>query len=77
LDKGGAIDNCVGFIDGIGIFIARPGEGLQGCIYSGHKRTHMLKFQSIVTPDGLQFHQAGPVEGQRHDVTLYRDAGTD
>jgi len=77
LEKGGAIDNCVGFMDGTGIFVARPGEGLQRSVYSGHKRTHMLKFQSIVTPDGLLFHLAGPVEGRRHDITLYRDAGTD
>jgi len=37
----------------------------------------MLMFQSMVTPDGLLFHLAGPVEGRRHDITLYRNAGTD
>jgi len=76
-DKGGAMDNCVGFIDGTGIFVSRPGRGQQRSVFSGHKRTHMIKFQSIVTPDGLFFHLAGPMEGRRHDVTLYRDAGTD
>jgi len=65
LEKGGAIDHCVGFIDGTGIFVARPREGLQRSVYSGHKRTHMLKLQSIVTPDGLLFHLAGPIEGRR------------
>jgi len=76
-DKGGAMDNCVGFIDGTGIFVSRPGWEQQRSVLSGHKRTHVIKFQSIVTPDGLLLRLAGPMEGRRHDVTLYRDAGTD
>lgn len=69
--------NCVGFIYGTGLFVARPGRRQQRSIYSGHKRSHMLKFQSIVTPDGLLVHFAGPIEGRRHDLTLNRKAGTD
>jgi len=42
LEKGGALDNCVGFIDGTGLFVARPGGAFQRSVYSGHKRTHML-----------------------------------
>jgi len=77
LEKGGGLDNCVGFIDGTGLFVARPGGALQRSVYSGHKRTHMLKFQTVTTPDGLIFHLFGPVEGRRHDVTMYREAGMD
>jgi len=77
LEKGGALDNCVGFIDGTGLFVARPGGALQRSVYSGHKRTHMLKFQTVTTPDGLIFHLYGPVEGRRHDITMYREAGMD
>jgi len=77
LDKGGGLDNCVGFIDGTGLFVARPGGGLQRSVYSGHKRTHMLKFQTVTTPDGLLFHLFGPMEGRRHDITMYREAGMD
>ena len=32
------LDQCVGFIDGTAIFIARPGGGLQRACYSGHER---------------------------------------
>jgi len=66
----GRHDKVVGFIDGTGILVARPGGGLQRCMYSGHKRDHVMKFQSVVTPDGLLFHLYGPVEGRRHDMTM-------
>ena len=75
LDKGGGLDNCVGFINGTGLFVAGPGGGLQRSFYSGHKGTHFLKFQSVTTPDGLLFHLFGPMEGRRHDITMYREAG--
>jgi len=75
IEKGGGLDNSVGFIDGTGLFVALPGGALQRSVYSGHKRTHMLKFQTVATPDGLIFHLFGPEEGRRHDVTMYREAG--
>jgi hypothetical protein len=43
---------------------------LQETVYNGHKRVHSLKFQSVVTPDGIISHIYGPVEGVRHDATL-------
>lgn len=70
-------DRCVGFIDGTALFIPRPGGGLQQACYSGHKRRHAIKFQSVLTPDGLIFHLYGPVEGRRHDMTLYHESGLD
>ena len=39
--------------------------------YKGHKRVHAVKFQAVVTPDGLFAHLHGPVEGRRHDTTLF------
>ncbi|OWY94691.1 hypothetical protein PHMEG_00035506 [Phytophthora megakarya] len=41
-------------------------------LYSGHKRKHCIKFQTVVTPDGLIAHSFGPVEGRRHDLTVLR-----
>ena len=75
--SGAYLDRCVGFIDGTAIFIARPGGGLQRACYSGHKRKHALKFQNVLTPDGLFFHLFGPFEGRRHDMTLYHESGLD
>lgn len=72
---GAALDRCVSFIDGTAIAVARPGGGLQSACYSGHKRRHVLKFQNVLTPDGLFFYLFGPVEGRRHDMTLYYESG--
>lgn len=76
--KSNALDNCVGFIDGTVIKVARPGtNGLQNVVYNGHKRTHALKFQGLTTPDGMFLHVYGPVEGRRHDWTLYTRSNLD
>ena len=42
--KGGALDNCFGFIDGTVRPISRPGEN-QRIVYHRHKREYALKFQ--------------------------------
>ena len=42
--KGAPLDQCWGFIDGTIRPIARPTRN-QRIMYSGHKRTHCLKFQ--------------------------------
>lgn len=71
-DKPNTIYDCIGFIGGTNIQIARPSdESLQNVLYNGHKRFHALKFQPIVCPDGILLHRYGPVEGKRHDWTLY------
>ena len=59
-DKGAALDNCVGFIDGTVRPICRPGE-LQRVVYNGHKRVHALKFQSFTLPNGMIANMYGPV----------------
>ena len=76
--KGGGLNNCVGFIDGTVLGIARPkGSMAQRVVYNGHKRKHALKFQALNTHDKLILHMHGPVEGRRHDWTLYTQSGMD
>ena len=44
-------------------------------MYSGHKHCHGIKFQSVVTPDGLFASIYGPVSGNRHDSFLLSNSG--
>ena len=75
--KGAPLDNCVGFIDCTKVQMCRlegPSTN-QRSVYSGHKRFYCLIYQTITTPDGLVFNLFGPVEGRRHEMTLYRMSG--
>ena len=45
-DKGAALDNCIGFINGTVRSICPPGE-LQRVVYKGHKRVYALKISII------------------------------
>ena len=47
----------------------------QMIVYNGHKRQHALKYQSITTPNGMIANLYGPVEGKRHDATIFRISG--
>ena len=59
-NKGAALENCFGFIDGTVRPISRPvANQIYG--YNGHKRVHALKFQSVALPNGLIGHLYGPV----------------
>lgn len=72
------LKNCIGFVDGTVIRIARPSNNaIQRAVYNGHKRSHALKFQPIVLPDGLAIHVDGVHEGRRHDVTLWNRSNLD
>lgn len=68
------IPNCVGFIDGTFRPICRPGRS-QELLFSGHKRCHGLKFQSVITADGLISHLSGPYCGCRHDSAILLQSG--
>ena len=59
-DKGAALDNCFGFVDGTVRPISKPGVN-QRAVYNGHKRVHALKFQSLALPNGLIGHLFGPI----------------
>ena len=65
--KGAPLDNCWGFTDGTVRPCCRPGINQRiGC--NGHKRVHGIKFQSVVTPNGLIAKLFGPVEGRKHGM---------
>ncbi|XP_046840374.1 uncharacterized protein LOC124434526 [Xenia sp. Carnegie-2017] len=72
--KGAALNNCWGFIDGTVRPVARPGR-LQRTLYNGHKKVHAIKFQSIATPSGMIANLYGPVEGKRHDSAMLAQSG--
>ena len=59
-EKGEALDNCFGFVDGTVRPISKPGD-MQRIVYNGHKRVHALKFQSVAIPNGLIANMFGPV----------------
>ena len=59
-DKGAALENCFGFVDGTVRPISKPGVN-QRAVYNGHKRVHALKFQSLALPNGLIGHLFGPI----------------
>lgn len=71
--KGGAIHNCWGFIDGTARAICRPSLN-QEEYYSGHKRIHCIKYQSIVCPDGIISSLKGAYNGRRHDAGILRES---
>ena len=72
--KCGLLDCIWGFIDGTVRQTCRP-KYFQKRNYSGHKRFHGLKFQSIVTPDGFYGHFYGPTNGNRHDSFMLGESG--
>ena len=74
--KGSPLERCIGFIDGTGARISRPVMCQELC-YIGHKKCHMLKYQSVVGPDVWFLHAFGPVSGRRHDLTLYLQSDMD
>ena len=59
-NKGAALPNCFGFVDGTVRQISRPGKN-QRMVYNGHKRVHALKFQSVAIPNGIIANLYGPV----------------
>uniref|UniRef100_A0A6P7G8T6 Uncharacterized protein LOC114339170 n=1 Tax=Diabrotica virgifera virgifera TaxID=50390 RepID=A0A6P7G8T6_DIAVI len=71
-NKGGAIPNCWRFIDGTVRPICRPSVQ-QEQYYSGHKRVHCVKYQSVLCPDGLIVNLKGAFCGRRHDAGIFRD----
>ena len=72
--QNGSLQNIWGFIDGTVWAISRPIIG-QRLMFNGHKRVHSLKFQSVVSPNGLIANLHWPCEGRRHDGFLLRDSG--
>ncbi|KAJ3534442.1 hypothetical protein NMY22_g6924 [Coprinellus aureogranulatus] len=72
--KGAPMDCVVGFIDGTLQKIGRPSSN-QRLLYNGWKRIHCLKYHAVISPDGIIMHVFGPVDGRRHDETVYKESG--
>jgi hypothetical protein len=72
--SGGRVRGVFGWVDGTQRPICRPGEH-QEVFYSGYKKAHTLKFQAIVTPDGMISHLAGPFEGKLGDWSAWQQSG--
>ena len=73
-NKCGLTESVWGFIDGTLQKTCHPSY-FQKLMYSGHKRCHGIKFQYIVTPDGMFASIYGPVNGNRHDSFLLSTSG--
>ena len=73
-DLGAPLDDCWAFVDGTVRRLCRPGKN-QRVLYNGHKKVHAIKFQSVVTPNGLVANLFGPVEGKRHDSAMLARSG--
>jgi len=69
-----AVRNVWGFIDGTIRKTCCPSR-FQKLAYSGHKRCHGVKFQSVIAPDGLIVCLFGPVPGSRHDSFMLGQSG--
>jgi hypothetical protein len=68
------VDVVCGFIDSTLQQTARPVWN-QRILYNGWKRKHCWKYHCVLAPDGIVMHVFGPVEGRRHDQTVYRESG--
>ena len=62
------------WIDGTFTRTCRPGED-QRRFYSGYKKRHGIKWQGIVSPDGLIFSLAGPWPGEINDNRMVLESG--
>ncbi len=59
----------MGFIDGTARPICRPKYN-QKQQYSGYKKQHVLKYQSVILPNGLIGRLDGAFNGRRHDAAV-------
>jgi hypothetical protein len=71
--KNGIMDNIWGFIDATIRPCARPVR-FQKVVYNGKNRVHSIKFQSVVSWDGMIAHLSGPWAGARHDSGIFNES---
>ena len=71
---GAPLDCIAALIDGTLQKNARPVRN-QRLVYNGWKRIHCLKYHFVITPDGIIIHVYGPVDGRRHDETIFKESG--
>ena len=70
------LENIHGFIDGSVRPIARPDQQSR-IVYNGHKRVHLLKFQSVTPPNGLIGICMALLVCQSSTFFYYKDLGPD
>ncbi|XP_055339621.1 uncharacterized protein LOC129589089 [Paramacrobiotus metropolitanus] len=71
--KGGVFPDVFAFIDGTARPICRPTYN-QKIMYSGHKRLHCTKWQSILLPNGLICNLHGGEPGSVHDSRMFQES---
>lgn len=71
--KNGVMENIWGFIDATIRPCARPVR-FQKVVYNGKNKVHSIKFQTVVTWDGMIAHVAGPWPGARHDSGIFNES---
>ncbi|XP_077492280.1 uncharacterized protein LOC144103438 [Amblyomma americanum] len=72
--KGAPLPNCWAFVDGTARAICRPKRN-QKLYFSGHKRMHMVKYQSLMCPNGIVCQLDGHYPGSYHDARIFRESG--
>ena len=72
--KVGLVETVWRFIEGTLCKTCQPSL-FQKIMYSGHNWCHGIRFQLVVTPDGLFASMYGPVDGKRHDSFLLSRSG--
>jgi hypothetical protein len=73
-DKGAPLDVVAALIDGTLQKNARPIHN-QRMVFNGWKRIHCLKYHVLLSPDGMIIHVYGPMDGRRHDETVFKESG--
>ena len=66
------LSDIFAFVDGTGLEIARPGNGVQNPFYNGHMHGHYLIFQGMSFPDGMVVIE-GAFPGYQQDIMIWRD----
>lgn len=70
-EKGTALQNCWGFVDGTVRAVCLPGEK-QRVVYIGHKRIYALKYQSVTAVNEMIAHLFCPIKVIHHDSYMLR-----
>ena len=71
---GSPLPRVWGLIDGTLRHTCRP-VIYEEVIYNGKDRVHGLKFQGVLTPDGIMVEFSGPYVGRQHDARIYAQSG--
>jgi nuclease HARBI1 len=72
--SGNLVPNIWGFLDATIRRTRRPSR-FQRRMYTGYRRCHALKYQSVVTPDGYIAVLHGPYTGSHHDARIFNLSG--